>query len=380
MGGLMFRLSSRAWQLNVLLLLCCLISSGIAFTLYSAFIIQKVALHDVYYNSRLYTSTYHFLLVSLFSLGFFLLPFLNIFSRSFNHKRLLSICLALQFISTLILYYHFNFISLLFSVVSMSLTNIIFVLIILNLWAAAPAKYRFFVISITYAIKTAILTAFFNATYGYRHLIDNPYFLLFCAVFIIISAATLLFCRVNMERKAAYHSYTDHLFINIFYLMRHSRVFFKTAAIATLITVVSIYLDKIKFQALASYSDYLTPSLFLKTAPINLLLAAIICYVASIKKLKTQLAILLIVIFCVSSSILLSLLYLSSEMNINLFFSSLFIIDQTIAFLTYAFIIGICIDKLLNEFKRSQVFAFSVFYVLTGVMVWTILQILNVIF
>ncbi|GGF96392.1 MULTISPECIES: hypothetical protein [Cysteiniphilum] len=376
----MFRLLSKTWQLNALLLLCCLIFSGIAFTLYSAFIIQKVALHDVYYNSRLYTSTYHFLLVSLFSLGFFLLPFLNIFSRSFNHRRLLTICLAVQFISILILYYHFNFMSLLFSVVSMSLTNIIFVLIILNLWAITPAKYRFFVISISYAIKTAILTAFFNATYSYHQTIDNPYFLLVCTIFIIISATSLLFCSLNIQKKVAYHSYTDHLFINIFYLMRHSRVFFKTTAIAIIITVVSIYLDKIKFQALVHYSDYLTPSLFLKTAPINLLLAAIICYIASIKRLKTQLASLLIVIFCVSSISLLTMLYLSSNISINLFFSSLFITDQAIGFLAYAFIIGICIDKLLNEFKRSQVFAFSVFYVLTGVMVWTILQILNAVF
>ncbi|MDA0911300.1 MAG: hypothetical protein O2809_07080, partial [Proteobacteria bacterium] len=136
----------------------------------------------------------------------------------------------------------------------------------------------------------------------------------------------------------------------------------------------------IKFQALVHYSDYLTPSLFLKTAPINLLLAAIICYIASIKRLKTQLAILLIVIFCVSSITLLTMLYLNSNISINLFFSSLFITDQAIGLFAYAFIIGIFIDKLLNEFKRSQVFAFSVFYVLTGVMVWTILQILNAIF
>ncbi|WP_192483593.1 MULTISPECIES: hypothetical protein [Cysteiniphilum] len=376
----MFRLSSRVWQINVLLLLCCFISSGVAFTLYSAFIIQKVALNDVYYNSRLYTSTYHFLLVSLFSIGFFLLPFLNIFSRRFDHKRLLVICLVLQFISILILYHHLNFMSLLFSAVSMSLANIIFVVIILNLWAAAPTQYRFFIISITYAIKTVILTLFFNATYSYNHAIDSPYFLLFCAMLITLSAVSLLFCNLNIRYKTTYHSYTDHLFINIFYLMRHSRVFFKTAAIAIVITVVFIYLDKMKFQALANYSDHLTPDLFLQTAPINLLLATIICYIASVKKLKTQLAILLIVIFCVSSIILLTMLHLSSDTSINLFFSSLFITDQTIAFLAYAFIIGICIDKLLNEFKRSQLFAFSVFYVLTGVMVWTVLQVLNTVF
>ncbi|WP_440615383.1 hypothetical protein [Cysteiniphilum sp. 6C5] len=376
----MFRLSSRIWRLNVLLLLGCFISSGVAFTLYSAFIIQKVALHDVYYNSRLYTSTYHFLLVSLFSIGFFLLPFLNIFSKRFDNKRLLFICLTLQLISILTLYYHFSFMSLLFSAVSMSLANIIFVVIILNLWAITPTKYRFFIISITYAIKTVILTLFFNATYNYHQLVNHPYFLLFCAMFILISAIILIFCSLDFKRKAVYHSYTDHLFINIFYLMRHSRVFFKTAAIAIIITVVFIYLDKIKFQALANYSDHLTPKLFLQTAPINLLLATIICYIASIKKLKTQLAILLIVIFCVSSITLLTMLYLSKDTSINLFFSSLFITDQTIAFLAYAFIIGICIDKLLNEFKRSQLFAFSVFYVLTGIMVWTVLQILNAVF
>ena len=349
----MHKSPSKKWKLNTLLLLLCLACAEVAFILYSAYIIQNIALHDVYYNVHIYVATYYFLLISLFSLGFFLLPFLIFFAHTFNHKRIFYVCIGVQFISILVLYYQLNFFSLLFSVVGMSLTNVIFVLIILNLWVLAPQKYRFFVTATAYAVNTSILMTFLRISYNHYYYVDNPHFLLLSLFFIALSGLILIFCHVEMRRQYLFHRFTDQLFINIFHLMRHSKVLIQTTLIATAVTVITIYLDGAKFQHFANYISLNASTTFLVVLPINLILVAVICYFASIKNIKTPLFVLLIVLFCFSTGYLFVIDHFPDPLNIGLFYSFIFIGDRVTTFLVYVFIMGVCIDKLLNTFKRS---------------------------
>ncbi|WP_116963770.1 hypothetical protein [Fastidiosibacter lacustris] len=371
---------SKYLWLNLILLMTCLASLVIAFILYSSYIIQNIALHDVYYNLSLYISTYHFLLISLFSVGFFLLPFLNIFSRTFNHKRLVFICIVLQFASIVVLYFKFNFISLTASIIAMSLTNIIFIIISLNLWSLAPHRYRFLVITTTYALNTTLLTSFLKWTYNNHYYTIEQYFLLLCLGFITLAAVLLFLSKMQAQKRSSFHSFTDHLFINVFHLMRHAKMLLVLIIISITITLTSILLDKIKLLYFLNHIEYFNFMLLIKITPINLVLTIAICYIARSKNTKIQISIVLLIFLFLSSTCLLIIHHDSTGIEINFTYQVLLIIDRTVTFVTYSFILGACIDHLLCKFKKSQVFVSSVFYISTGISVWIILQALNAIF
>ena len=368
---------SKYWVCNIILIVIIAILSNLSFTTYVAYIIKEIALQDVYYNFKLYLKTYHFLLLSLFSLGFFLLPFLYIITDSFGYKKIIIFCFTLQILSLLILLKFMSFFTMFASVITMSLSNATFILLRVNIWNTAKKKYKYYFISTTICLDITILVTAFQITYNISGN-DNVLILISNSIIcLLISLILTSIIHIRKSKKKLFKNFSDHLFINIFHIMRNSNKFIKNILVVLAATLLIIFLENIKLNDIKYYFGYYNLKSLIYYLIVSFILANIVFLFATIIRYRMIIAIILLTLLTITT-ITVFIINLNDIHSITNYQKLIILSDKITSFVFYCFIIGYIIHNFLKIFKKNQIFSFSIFYIILAIFSWITLQITDV--
>ncbi len=370
----MFASYSKHPWVNVFLLFVTLFLSAVSFMLYTIYIIREIALHDVYYDLYLYQSTLFFMIVSLYSLGFFILPFLHTLTGSVSQKQLLFYTFGIQLVSLILLYFFLTFLVMLLSVIAMSLYNAAFVLLCINIWRITPKKWRFLMLALINGIVASIITTAFKLSFVVLEAEDlsTHSLLIVSSIFCAINLFLVFLASFPRSLKRPIKRISDHLFINIFHLVKHYKAF-----VRLLILVIIIYVFYISIDAANIHWFILTyESLSIYQMSIVTIFAFIILILFGILVTQTRRTHLAIGFFFIATCLISGAFYwlsyydITNTLTIQLFYFTY----EILSLISYSFIIAACIDRLFSAFPNNRVFTFSVFYLLSNIFIWILLQ------
>lgn len=368
---------NNRWWLNTLFLSIVTLCTTLAFMLYIIYMINRIALHGVYYDLYIYQNTFFFMLIGLCSFGYFILPFLHTISGTLKHKRLLIYAFLLQIVSLILFYLYLSFLTMFLSVIAMSLYNAIFVLLSVNLWKSAPPHLRFFVLSILYGFHGSMVIMAFKASFFILqyHDLDLSFALPLCTVFLAISGFFTWLIRFPKSLKRPIRRVSDHLFINIFHLMKHYKVFLGLMMLVVLIYVFYASLDLNKIKWFVQSFEFLTVGQVILIICINLVI--LIAFTYFVEKLHVRYAAIgFTLIFTVISAF--SFYWLSvHNLAEVLYIRGAYFIYGAVSLISYALSMAAAIDKLFRAFSSNRVFIFSVFYLLSSILIWIFLQLIS---
>jgi len=317
------------------------------------------------------------MIVSLYSLGFFILPFLHTLTGSVSHKKLLVYAFTIQLIGLILLYFFLTFLVMLLSVIAMSLYNAAFVLLCINIWRITPKKWRFFMLTLINGIIAIIITTAFKLSFVILEdkTLSTHSLLIISSIFCAINLLLVLLTSFPRSLKRPMKRISDHLFINIFHLVKHYKVFVKLLILVIVIYVFYISIDVSKIHWFILTYEPLSINQMLTIIIFSFILLIFFGIFVTQMRRKNLAITLFFIATCLVTAAFYWLSYyeITDTLTIQLFYFTY----EILSLISYSFIIAACVNQLLSAFPNNRVFTFSVFYLLSNIFIWIILQLIS---
>lgn len=348
---------------NLILLLLLSFTAKLAFVFYSAYLIKAYALHDVYYNHYFYVKTYHFLFMGLFSLSFFILPFLYLYVREISSKKIIIFCFIIQIISNLFFCYFNNFIVLFFSILGASLINVILIIVIVQIVSLVSYKNQLWVLALAHAFSFTFSLTIFKELYSFDYDVKN---FLYISILLSIVGIFLAFSLIlnNDIAKVANRHFTNYIFVGIFATVRKSKSFIFYLIILSALATIHIIVESYKLDVSYTYPNNYTDTILLLF--ITTLMIVIISIIANIISPITIFSIIGFLYIFIS-------IFIIKDYNSRIIIFS----DKIISLSVLSLWISLLLRNFLNIFAKYRFFAIGSLYLFVNVLTWFTVKILS---